>query len=119
MVALGAGAGVLAFGALVFGAGMLVFGAFAFGAVTLVAGVAVLTGTGVDGAVLFAGLLFAGALFAVSLQAIPNVPITRTAESKITFFILLKTPNLSQRINPVARVRLIRHSRFAMNSFLF
>ena len=93
MVGDGAGVAALVFGA--FAGGVLVFGALAFGAVTFVAGVAVLTGAGVDVFTLFAGLL---ALFeAASPHAIPRALKPRTVESKITFFILFTNSYLSQR----------------------
>ena len=47
---------------------------------------------GVIGGGVFAGMVLAGfmlALLAASPQAIPNAPITRTAESAIAFFILV------------------------------
>ena len=74
----------------------------------------VLTGAGVD-----AGLLAFALLAGTSPHAMPRALKPRTVESTITFFILLITPNLSQRIKPVARPRLIKHSRFALNSFFF
>ncbi len=55
----------------------------------------------------------------VSPHAMPKAPITRTAESAITFFILFKRLLSTQRLNYYSKFRLIRHSRFARNSFLF
>jgi hypothetical protein len=51
----------------------------------------VITGAGVLAGAVFAGLTLA-LLAGVSPQAIPNAPITRTAESAIAFFICLQTP---------------------------
>jgi hypothetical protein len=57
----------------------------------------VATGAGVLAGATFAGLVLA-LLAGVSPQAMPNAPITNTAESAITFFICLQTPILSQRL---------------------
>jgi hypothetical protein len=79
-------------------AGALVAGLLAFDmfeAVAFVAGVVTVAGVeaGVDG--LFAFALVAGALLAAPPQAMPSALNPRTVEN-ITFFILFKTPNLTQ-----------------------
>ena len=77
--------------------------------------------TGVTTVVLdtFAGLTVT-LVFAESPQAIPSALNPRTVESTITFFILFKDSYLSQSINFLfPGVRLIKHSRFALSSFLF
>ncbi len=104
-----------------FDTGALTAGLFAF-AGTLAAGVD--TGATVTGAVVlaaaFAGLAFTLMLVPESPQAMPSALSPRTVESTITFFILFKDSYLSQSINfLLPGVRLIKHSRFALNSFLF
>jgi hypothetical protein len=104
---------------------MLVAGAFVDGFILLFIAGATFTGatlTGGGGATLtgaiFAGL-FAGVLFADSPQAMPSAPKPRTVESKITFFILFRTPVFFSKINlPIIDVRLIGHSRFCPELFL-
>ena len=67
-----------------------------------------------------AGLAFALLAGAASPQAMPRALNPSTVESAITFFILFKDSYLSQSINFLfPGVRLIEHSRFALNSFLF
>jgi hypothetical protein len=133
---------VFAFGALA--AGLLAAGALAAGFIALAAAFAALAAVlaAVVAALLAALAAFAIALaaFAIALaaldiallalavalfeaaspQAIPKAPIARTAESTITFFILFKDSYLSQSINFLfPGIRLIKHSRFTPNSFLF
>jgi hypothetical protein len=86
-------------------------------------GVAVLTGAGVavfTMAVLFAGLLtLTLVLVAASPQAMPRALMPRTAESAITFFICLQTPDLSQRYIFISSHRPIKHGRFCHELFHF
>ncbi len=98
-------------------AGLLAFaGALATGVETEIG---VETGAGVETATL-AGLAFTLTLVPESPQAMPSALNPRTVESTITFFILFKDSYLSQSINFLfPGVGLIKHSRFAMNSFLF
>jgi hypothetical protein len=113
-----AGGAVLPFGAVEFATGVV--GCVAL-ALPLAIGAATVGATVGAVVIVFvlAGLAFV-LLVAASPQAIPRAPRLKTAESKITFFILLKTPAyLSQRIYPVSRARLILHSRFCHELFLF
>ena len=89
---------------------VVVIGVFAGTTVTLLAGMTTLA---------FAGLTFT--LVEVSPpHAMPRALYPRTVESTITFVILIKNSYLSQRIIFLfPGVRLIRHNRFALNSFLF
>jgi hypothetical protein len=88
--------------------------AFTAGVVAgVLAGVEVLTGAGV-----FAGLL-AFALFAASPQAIPRALNPRTVESTITFVILFKTPNLTQRIKTCFQASADRTQPFCPELFPF
>ncbi len=64
------------------------------------AGVAARVGVGV--AMLVGRLAFMFTLVAVSPQAMPRALKPRTVESTITFFILFRTPNLSQRIKSLS-----------------
>lgn len=77
------------------------------------------TGAGVEALAAFAGLALA-LLAGASPQAMPSALNPRTVESTITFFILFKDSYLSQSINFLfPGTRLIKHSRFTLNSFLF
>jgi hypothetical protein len=91
------------------------------GAVLVFIGAGVLTLTGVEAfivVVLFAGLALL--VFSAPPQAIPRAPRLRTAESTITFFIVVLRLLFSQRINFLAyrEFRPIRHSR-CLELFLF
>lgn len=91
-----------------------------------------------DGAIVLAGVVLAGAIvlagvtvlvefdgLAFTLTLVPESPQAmlralnpRTVESTITFVILITDSYLSQSINILfPGVRLIKHSRFALNSF--
>ena len=85
---------------------------FAGGGIVLV----VITGAGVLAGV--DGLTLA-LLAGVSPQAIPNAPMTRTAESAITFFICFTNSYRSQRLNLVSLALADQTQPFASNSFFF
>ncbi len=94
------------------------------GVILLFDGAVVLAGAivlaGVTVLVEFDGLAFTLTLVPESPQAMPRALNPRTVESTITFVILITDSYLSQSINILfPGVRLIKHSRFALNSFLF
>ena len=109
-------------------AGAIVLAGFAFAGAAL-AGVATGTVVVFVVVVLVVVVVFVVAVLAALLallagaaspQAMPSALNPRTVESTITFFILFKDSYLSQSINFLfPGVRLIEHSRFTLNSFLF
>jgi hypothetical protein len=110
-------AGALLVGMFAFGA--LAAGALAAGAVVVVLVVVVLVVVVVFVVAVLAGLL-AALLAGASPQAMPRALRPNAIESTITFFILFNDSYLSQRIISCRQeLRLIEHSRFALNSFFF
>lgn len=116
MVAFGAAAGVAVFGASVF-AGVAAAGAAGVAAVG-VAGATGVAATGVAGLTALVFVLFA-LLAGASPQAIPRALRPKTADNTIPFVILIRLLSILKVFNPVSRARLMKHNRFASNSFFF
>lgn len=104
--------------ALVAGLAPIALALFALAA-GVIAGATVITGAGVEAGVVLAAGLLAVLLAGASPHAMPSALNPRTVESTITFVILFITPIYLKEYKPASGHRLIRHNRFALNSFFF